>query len=139
MKKETTPSPPEKLSDLLRLAVRDCQKVEKMKTHRLNMVEWHAPYDGVCHVCMAGAVVDRTLGADPKVHIDEPLDVADDDWADALLDIDSMRRGYLPYPAGPRVQAKFRLDIHADFDEQRQRANWSTYLEAADFLEEHGL
>jgi len=65
---------PNKLSDLLELAVRDVQKCEAdKKRFALHMGNWHRPDagKGVCVVCMAGAVMAQTVG----VPDDEQRDV----------------------------------------------------------------
>lgn len=56
---------PNKLSDLLELAVRDVQKCEAEPARfALHMGNWHRPDagKGVCVVCMAGAVMAQTIG-----------------------------------------------------------------------------
>lgn len=56
---------PDKLSDLLELAVRDVTKCEaEPKRFRLDMGNWHKPDAGrgVCVVCMAGSIMAQTLG-----------------------------------------------------------------------------
>ncbi len=50
-----------KLSELIRLALADLLKVERDKRYVVNMGVWHIP-NGVCQVCMAGAVIAKTLG-----------------------------------------------------------------------------
>lgn len=53
---------PEKLSDLIELALRDLRKVEKDERYRVNMYSWHEPtLSGKCLVCFAGAVMAGTL------------------------------------------------------------------------------
>lgn len=55
---------PNKLSDLLELAVRDLTAVEKLKSYKVNMADWHVvpneSFSGKCEVCFAGAVLART-------------------------------------------------------------------------------
>ena len=55
---------PRKPSDLLALALNDLRKVEKSKKYRVGMYVWHRPaLDSTpCEVCMAGAVMAKTLG-----------------------------------------------------------------------------
>ena len=57
---------PDKMYQLLRLALSDLDKCNKDKSYRLCMGNWHIPdvLDDVCHVCMAGAVMAKTLNAD---------------------------------------------------------------------------
>ena len=52
---------PNKLSELIELAVRDVQACEADPRYILNMGRWHAPRNGGCEVCMAGAVMAQTL------------------------------------------------------------------------------
>jgi hypothetical protein len=127
---------PEKLSDLLRLAVRDCMTVEKMPDRRLDMETFHWPSETVCVVCMAGAVMDRTLGADPDAELGP--DDFDRETGKRLHAIDAMRQGELPGWEGP-ARIEFSDAIEGDYDRNLNRASWQTYLAAADLLERHGL
>ena len=55
---------PEKMSDVLELALHDIERVETSPQYEIDMTNWHI-YDritGVCSVCMAGAVMAQTLG-----------------------------------------------------------------------------
>lgn len=56
---------PDKLSDLLELAVNDAMSLENSNNYVLNMLDWHSPYVETtgtkCNVCMAGAVMACTL------------------------------------------------------------------------------
>lgn len=75
MKKKQV-SLPDKPSALIRLALRDLEKVEKVPAHyRVGMDEaFHCGMDGSepCVVCFAGAVMAKTLGAgwkDPTIYV----------------------------------------------------------------------
>jgi len=67
---------PDKLSDLIVLALADLVKVERSKKYEVNMGVWHRLRQELegprCAVCFAGAVMAKTLGAvwgdelDPK-------------------------------------------------------------------------
>lgn len=61
---------------ILRRAVEDAIAVEKMEGYRLNMGVWHMP-NGVCKVCMAGAVMVKTLDVDRNCKSD-PNDFGSD-------------------------------------------------------------
>jgi hypothetical protein len=85
---------PNKLSDLIELALNDLEAVEAQPDkYRVNMLNWHEPQeDGICEVCFAGAVLANTIKLDP----------ATDDWdvmesgqcATALMfALDDARRG----------------------------------------------
>lgn len=51
---------PEKPSALIRLALRDLEKVERSRRYRIDMEVYHVP-NGHCRVCFAGAVMAYTL------------------------------------------------------------------------------
>lgn len=55
---------PHKLWQLLQLALDDLKKVENDDKYSICMDLWHFPIDGVCEVCLAGAVMAKTLEAD---------------------------------------------------------------------------
>lgn len=126
-------------SELLSLAVKDARAVEKMKTRKLNMFAWHVPIKGYkCAVCMAGAVMDRSLGVDPKQSL-APGDLGKDN-AYSLRLIDDLRRGvgglYLPSSliGHPALQL-----IREHLNPRTGKAPWRIYLKAADMLEADGL
>lgn len=58
MKQITLPRVPSKL---IRLALSDLEKVQKMKTRVVDMSVWHGAIAGKYYVCLAGSVIDRTL------------------------------------------------------------------------------
>ena len=68
---------PDKLSDLLRLALADLKACEEDPNYGVSMYLWHArpTADNIgfdssrCHVCLAGAVLAKTLHLDPGVTI----------------------------------------------------------------------
>jgi len=72
----TTNKLPEKLSDLIELALADLEKVEKNWRYKVNMSKWHRPIwnkwylPNMCEVCFAGAVMAGTLGVDINENID---------------------------------------------------------------------
>lgn len=57
---------PEKLSDLIPLAKEDAIKAFDSPLYRLNMSIWHSMHDELCEVCLAGAVLAFSLGADSE-------------------------------------------------------------------------
>jgi hypothetical protein len=89
---KTIPAPPEKLSDLIELALGDLEKVEKDERYRVDMDEWHSPNPEACHVCFAGAVIVGTLGVAPNLWA-SPWQAVPDLWTDALCDLDTIRNG----------------------------------------------
>lgn len=60
---------PDHPGDLIRLAIKDLEKVEKSKDYVVHMLDWHLPLkNGKCLVCMAGAVMANTLKVDKKYY-----------------------------------------------------------------------
>jgi hypothetical protein len=92
MKKKQTKLP-DKPSALIRLALRDLEKCERSKRYGINMAEWHKP-NGVCEVCLAGAVMAKTLSVPANVHLD-PFAMLphQDDSARKLIALDYFRCG----------------------------------------------
>ena len=54
-----------KLHELLNLALDDLEKCEKDPDYLIDMGEWHFPYGGKCFVCLAGAMMAKSLGTSP--------------------------------------------------------------------------
>ena len=101
--KLTTP-PPQKLSDLLELAIADACELERYD-YKPTWTTWHRrnPGDGRCMVCLAGAVIARTLGCAAGTIIDIAAEdstdprsttITDEPWRQALLALDSAREGH---------------------------------------------
>lgn len=135
---------------ILRRAVEDVMVVAKMPKYRISMASWHEP-NGVCKVCMAGAVMARTLRADRK-YVYEPSDFESEEYA--LYAVNSMRvgdmvgahwqiygRGVTPSASEMAAMGRARDLIRTDYDkhEDRDHADWEVYLEAADVLKAAGL
>lgn len=56
---------PDKPSELIRVALADLRKCEADERYEIDMSEWHLPDgDGGCFVCLAGAVMAKSLGAE---------------------------------------------------------------------------
>jgi len=58
---------PSKLGDLIRLAIKDLERCEADSTYQIEMEGWYT-YDeesGIYKVCLAGAVLAKTLEMDP--------------------------------------------------------------------------
>lgn len=79
---------PDKLSDLLELALADLEKAEADPQCVIDMDIWREEYgDGFCAVCLAGCVMRYSLNVMPKTafaYFEGPMDALD--W---------VRRGYL--------------------------------------------
>ena len=65
-----TPKPPTKLSDLIDLAIRDGRGLDP-NVYAPDASRWHepSPDSGQCYVCLAGAVIAGTLGANPAEEV----------------------------------------------------------------------
>jgi hypothetical protein len=58
------------LSDLITVALADLEATEKLPNYRIRMDEgWHEPKLWLCDVCLAGAVIARRLGGDPRKEV----------------------------------------------------------------------
>lgn len=135
---------PSKLSRLLVIAVRDSMKVEKMRNRILDMTVWHEPsWDDKpkCTVCMAGAVMDRTLKVDSELNC-TPSSTGE---YNQLLAINDMRRANVftalnrlsIYPLTKvQIRTVERVErlIWSDYSMRTNRASWQTYLKAAGIL-----
>ncbi len=145
------PKLPTKLSELLLLAVADAKKCEAMpETYVLEMLDWHLPEQiddrltGKCAVCMAGAVIAQTLGADPS----KELMPCDYEYNSALCAIDEMRCASFSNAADSIGQDLSASQLAA-CDAARAlvrpammstgRAEWHVYEHAAAILAEAGL
>jgi len=83
---------PDKPSELLELGISDMQKIKRRKGYDIDMGDWHAPSGGICHVCMAGAMMAGTLKADPLYYY-QPSCMGEN--IDKLIATDSFRSGYV--------------------------------------------
>lgn len=66
---------PNKLSDLIELALSDLIKCEQDPRYNISMLVWHegTRYTGKCTVCLAGAVMAKTCGANLETDL-QPAD-----------------------------------------------------------------
>ena len=83
---------PKKLSTAMRMALNDLRKVEKDPRYEVNMAVWHQPYcSEKGSVCLAGAVMAKSCGADPTNALG--ITAFGPDWARVFLALDWVRRG----------------------------------------------
>lgn len=151
---------PNKLSDLLELAVRDAQACESQpEKFYLRMGDWmrlSRSRPGVCEICMAGAIMVNTMGLQPTE--DDPRIEPGGVDKMKLWAVDSMRSGdfrtayaefhelgdmrfAIPDAIGATLDACEAL-VGADRDDGEVtlgRASWETYLDCASDLREAGL
>lgn len=139
---------PTKLSDLLDLAVDDAEAAERMPGVVLDMDNWsRRTSNGECKVCMAGAVMLRRLGADPRLSAAAFYNPEnfDDSTAVALYKIDKLRRGYALTSGLSDAAVDFIYNTLAEVRKEKAvsgnigRASWATYRRAAAALRSAGL
>ena len=140
--------PPEKLSDLIELAVADARTLDR-DTYIPDCWAWHAPgRNNKCRVCLAGAVIAGTLRVKPKTEVvrgteeytlttdDGETPVEDKVWSTALYAIDNAR-------GGDWSKALGALDIQVDeatsrkLDKVRgpEEPHFHTWTELGDHLD----
>lgn len=80
--------------NLIRCAIADLKKQEKLDSVVIDMGIWHSPgeYDGKCHQCLAGAVMSRRLGVDTKKSA-TPYIAFTQEVNKQLVALDEFRRG----------------------------------------------
>lgn len=144
---------PEKMSDLIELAVNDAKACEKDPRYELNMSVPHTPIDqcliegeAICEVCLAGSIIAKTMGANPKKMV--YLDNFDKRTSDKLSAVDSFRAGeielafeQLGTKLVPSEQTCDRIggDICSRFIDGEGRAPWHVYLKQVKYLRSIGL
>lgn len=127
----TTKKLPDLPSKLLRLAINDLALILKDPNYKLNMSTWHAslPFSTsstligaslsdkkICEVCLAGAVMAKSLGA-PILSSLEPNDFIVGDVERKLCAIDSFRTGHVK-------EAFENLDTDHDFEKGNLKAQY---------------
>jgi hypothetical protein len=58
---------PNKLSNLILIALDDLRKAERSRDYKVDMYSWHQP-NSVCKVCFAGSVMAFSLGTDSNTY-----------------------------------------------------------------------
>ena len=92
-------------SQLITLALDDLLKIERRKGYKVNMRVWYEPdEEGVCHVCLAGAVLACEYNLDKGKEIDWGFDDEMSYKSDAL---DCFRRGKIGWGFG-----YMKLNLH---------------------------
>ena len=116
--------PPEKLSDLIDLAIADARRLDQSR-YAPTWHKWHQPDpgDGKCMVCLAGTVIAGTLGCTRDTHIvittsdmTKPGStvIADKQWRNALWALDSAREGDWNSACRALLACRVLHGIHAD-------------------------
>ena len=144
MSTTTLPTTP---SELIRLALADLRDCERDDRYWVSMTCWHVPLERVCQVCLAGAVMAQTLGAEPHEGIgDADLARYGSSVQGRLRALDRFRLGEIS--AG---LSYLGYDVDKLSEEWQQYARKSGYNPAdpepfhrqmnslADYLASHGL
>jgi hypothetical protein len=103
------------MSELLTIALNDLEKVEKDPIYQVRMDVWHqgiGRYGDQCAVCLAGAVLAKTLEVDPSLNA-SPGRMGSVDNVDQLLAIDKLRSGGVSLAA-----SRLRLTCSIDLDDR---------------------
>ena len=157
--------PPEKLSDLIRLAVRDARGLDRTLYRPASFV-WHDPDTDIelglqCRVCLAGAVIAGTLNVAPEDEASPTLIrlrhgwvpglASESRWPEALLALDRVREGvyigavtthYDVEPTQEESKALVRIP-HPDHNDFRGWVEFDKHLvsllDRADQLEKLGF
>lgn len=82
---------PDLPSELLELALHDLGEIEKDPKYTIDMHDWHHKRGGVCHVCLAGAVMATRLEVEPRQWL-SPYDF-EDPIANKLAALNELRLG----------------------------------------------
>lgn len=114
---------PGKPSELIELALRDLAAVEADPRYVVDMLSWHSPLGTTetCAVCLAGAVMARSLGVDRRMG-SNPECFRDDDVTAKLMALDAFRRGNVSTALGfmqlrpPPTDAWFRSIVPYEID-----------------------
>lgn len=83
---------PDTLSGLILVALDDLERVEKDPRYVVEMREWHKPTQHGCQVCLAGAVMTRSLHPDQS-YPDFTFDEFDEKTRDKFSAINMVREG----------------------------------------------
>ena len=90
---EVTQQVPDRLSQLIRMAIQDGRKVLNQDDLTPEFSVWHEwqSVEKKCAVCLAGAVIANTLGANPTTNV-RPTELPEE-WRRALWALDYIRTG----------------------------------------------
>jgi ribosomal protein S27AE len=114
---------PNKMSELIMVAIKDLKKIEKSKYYAINMGVWHEP-NGKCTVCFAGSVMAKTLGVDRRLYA-YPSSFSEETRA-KLEALDYLRKGEIQNAHSrmfkgkslpPLMNPQVSIDSYRDFPE----------------------
>ena len=142
----TTTTLPKTPSALIRLALADLRAIEADDRYEVFMRGWHGPITDdrgqkVCEVCLAGAVLAKTIGVEPHERIyDDDLAGYGSSVQGALLALDYFRLGMMT--AGLDMLGYDQSDHDASvakYDQTDPDKFHSQMHRRADYLESQGL
>lgn len=138
---------PDKLSDLLDLALEDLEKAEADPDMRIDMATWYDreyPEDriapGICSVCMAGTVLAQRANLPMGAVYIDPSDFSDE-IRGKLYAINSLRMGYV-YDAFCKLGLKIPAELEYVYFVYSYEGNPTKFKrdmkEISKLLREHG-
>lgn len=153
------PQLPEKVSELIRLALADLRKIEGDNRYVVNMMTWHVPtwHGGSeeCSVCLAGAVMAKTLHAEICQRVD-PIAIAETQHdLMALIGLNELRIGNFSYAASSFCNTRESREVfesvcratcpdglasyHDEDDDENRSRFYDDFNRLADALEREGF
>lgn len=129
---------PDKLSELIMIAINDLKACEKDPDYVIDMSEWHHPVGDKCHVCLAGAVIAKTCDAS-RFQRHKP---ENDELGNKLKALNSIRQGLIlqavwcMYSEGPPASMTRTLWMVPDYG---RPGFYEKLIEIADYLKGFGL
>ena len=137
------PKLPDKLSDLILVAIADLTKAERSPRYRIDMATWHRP-NAQCAVCLAGAVMAFTLRIPKEQHI-LPDHTSTKHSRSKLLALDEIRCGRVRWALNtmgikppPEISVVLPMPSYAA-DAPGRRKFKAALRPIARHLREHGL
>lgn len=111
---------PRKMSALIRIALKDLEKVERSRIYEVAMGDWHHPLgDGKCAVCFAGAVMAKTCRFKKNDYV-YPRRSSMGENLDQFFALDSLRQGEIRLAA-----SELRLSSNVALPEDRRITPYS--------------
>ena len=95
---KATVSAPTKLSEAIRMALKDQLVAEKNPELIVDMASWHYPNAGKCQICFAGAVMHHRFNIDAYTQADPTH--FDKEWSRVFRALNAVRQGYVGYALG---------------------------------------
>jgi hypothetical protein len=84
---------PDKPSELLEVALRDLEACRNDPRYTIDLEKCHEPIDGQCNVCLAGAVIAKSLHFAPSQCVVVSKSITDMGTYKKLLALDNLRSG----------------------------------------------